>query len=105
MLESTVTAVIRNNTQKLTSITWELSEEETCKDADFKTLQEAIRNGFPKANRTNSSTAQYWQYRDNLNVTRDVVIYNDQVVVPPSLRSTVLDALHLCSSRSLHDWA
>ena len=74
MLESTVTAVIRNNTQKLTSITWELLEEETCKDADFKTLQEAIHNGFPKANRTNSSTAQYWQYRDNLNVTRDVVI-------------------------------
>ena len=81
-----------NSTQKLTSITWERLAAETRKDANFKTLQEAIHNGFLKAYWTNSSTVPYWP--DNLHVAEDVVIYNDRVVISSSLRSTVLDALH-----------
>ena len=41
MLESTVVVAIRNNTQNLTSINWHPLAAETCKDDDFKILQEA----------------------------------------------------------------
>ena len=76
----------------MTSIIWERLAAETRKDANFKTLQEAIHNGFLKAYWTNSSTVPHWP--DNLHVAEDVVIYNGRVVIFPSLRSTVLDALH-----------
>ena len=94
MLESTVSATIRNNTQKLKLITWKLLVAETRKDANFKTLQEAIYNVFPDEYQTNSSTVTYWKYRDNLHVTEDVVIYKDRVVVPYSVRCTVLETFH-----------
>ena len=49
MLKFTVATAIPNNTQKLTSITWELLAIKTRKNPDFKTLQGAIHNCFPQS--------------------------------------------------------
>lgn len=66
-----LSAAIRSDTHKLTAITWET----LATDPDFVTLREAINQCF-------------------LHVTEDVIIYNDRIVVPPSLRNAVLDVLH-----------
>ena len=94
MLESVIAAAIQFDTQKLTSITWDQLVIETTKDNNLVVLIEAIQNGFPDVYRTNASTSPYWQYRQNLHITDGVIIYNDRVVVPPTLRRVVLDTLH-----------
>lgn len=93
MLESVIAADIQFDTQKLTSITWNHLVTETLKDTYLTVLIEAIQNGFSDVYRTNPSTSSYWQYRQNLHITNGVIIYNDRVVVPPSLRQIVLDTL------------
>ena len=37
---------------------------------------------------------QYHQFRDGLTSFDGVVLYNDRIVIPPSLRDRVLQALH-----------
>ena len=56
--------------------------------------QSTKSNGFHKEYWTNPLTAPYWQYCGNLHMIEDVAIYNDYLVVSPSLRSIVLDVLH-----------
>ena len=94
MLEPVIAVAIRHDTQSLTSITWDHLAAETHKDANMAALLDSIHRGFPDSCRTTASTAPYWRYRDNLHVTDGVVIYDDRVVVPPSLRPTVLATLH-----------
>ena len=36
----------------------------------------------------------YFQFRDKLNSFDDVVLYNDRILIPPSLRNKILRALH-----------
>ena len=47
MLESMVTTAISNNTQKLTSITWELLVPETCKYDDLRLPKRLPTMVFP----------------------------------------------------------
>ena len=59
MLKFTIATAIPNDTQKLTSITWELLIVETHKNGNFKTFQGTIYNGFPKLHWIISLTAPY----------------------------------------------
>jgi len=59
----------------------------------MKLLRDALYQGFPNETRL-PPTALYWQYRQGLYESEDVILYNDQVVVLPSLRLSVLEILH-----------
>ena len=84
-------AAISNEAAMITSIPWETMAAETQKDATLSELYTAISNGF-QGHFTGIS--QYLRYRDSLFIQNHVVIYQDRVVVPHSLRSVVLDNLH-----------
>ena len=92
--ESIVASAMKAETEKVTAITWDRLQHETNKDADMQSLIEAINEGFPDTSRTSPSTSCFWQYRDRLYIAEGVVIYEDRVVVPASLRNVVLNALH-----------
>ncbi|XP_066924129.1 uncharacterized protein [Clytia hemisphaerica] len=92
--EFMVAAAIRNNAEKVTSITWERLSSETQNDQNLALVYQAVLAGFPDNYRDHPATSSYWQYRDSLHITDGVIIYNDRVVVPQSLRPAVLDALH-----------
>ena len=95
MAEPIIAAAIRRDAECLTSITWEHLSAETKKDPDMSTLLEIIRHGFPDDSRQLPHTvALYWQYRHGLYESDGVIVYDDRVVVPPSLRPTVLETLH-----------
>ena len=95
LLETTIiVAAIREDVHNLASITWDRLIEGTTKDYQLRALQDAIQDGFPERWRTSPLTAPFWQYRHSLHVTDRVVIYNDRVVIPSSLRPSVLDILH-----------
>ena len=92
--EIVIAAVIRNDTEKLTSITWAHLSSETQADPHLSVVYQAVLAGFPDSFRDDPAASSYWQYRHSLHITDGVIIYNDRVVVPSSLRPNVLDALH-----------
>ena len=70
----------------------------TASDSDMSALVDAIHNGFPDMPSPMFSDIrvyrQYRQYRDKLTEYDGVIIYRDRIIIPPTLRSDVLQALH-----------
>ena len=69
---------------------------ETSKDASMLKLKEAIPNGVPDACRLDDDIdiATCWRYRHGLYELDGLIVYNDRVAIPPSLRHAMLYALH-----------
>ncbi|GFO45359.1 hypothetical protein PoB_007186400 [Plakobranchus ocellatus] len=58
-------------------------------------LIDLIENGFPEAkDHLPAELRPYYQYRDKLTSFDGVALHNDRVIIPPSLRDKVLQALH-----------
>jgi len=51
----------------------------------MKLLRDAFRQGFPDETRLSPPIVPYWQYRHGLYESEGVILYNERVVVPPSL--------------------
>ena len=84
-------AAISSEAESITSVSWELLAEETHKDKILKVLMRAIQEGFAG---TYEGISDFMRYRDSLYITEDVILYEDRVVVPSSLRQTILQGLH-----------
>lgn len=93
-LEPTTLASIQNDAEKLTSITWQDIARATRADQGMRTLLDTVCAGFPDDCRHNQHTASYWRYRESLYASEGVVLYEDRVVIPPSLRKQVAEGLH-----------
>ena len=89
--EVLITAAISKETEEVTSISWSLLAEETKKDPVLSVLMTAIQEGFYGEY---PSLSAYVRYQDSLYVNDGVVLYRDRVVIPSSLRHTVLSNLH-----------
>ena len=58
-------------------------------------LVDAIHNGFPDTpSAMPSATRTYYQYREKKTESDGVILYKDIIVIPPTLRASVLQALH-----------
>ncbi|GFO13767.1 retrotransposable element tf2 155 kda protein type 1 [Plakobranchus ocellatus] len=79
----------------VSSITWNDIRAATNSDNSMVKLIDLIENGFPEAkDRLPAELRPYYQYRDKLTSFDGVALYNDRVIIPPSLRDKVLQALH-----------
>ena len=89
--EVLMTAAISKETEDITTISWPLIAEETMKDPVLSILLNAVAIGsvcdFP-------SLSDYVRYKDSLYITDGVVMYQDRVIIPSSLRETVMKNLH-----------
>ena len=93
-IESAIAASIHRHVDSDLLISWQKLVDETQKDPEMQDLLTCIRNGFPEGDKHRSSLSNFWRYRDALYELDGVVLYDDRVVVPPSLRSQVLNTLH-----------
>ena len=89
--EHHIVASIRSDTTNLTSISWKTLEDETKHDSVLSQLTNAIQNNFQC---DVSGISSFLRYRDCLYIDNGVIMYQDRVVVPKSLRASVLDSLH-----------
>ena len=65
------------------------------RDPDMSALVDAIHNGFPDTpSAMPSATRTYYQYREKITEYDGVILYKDRIVIPPTLRASVLQALH-----------
>ena len=58
-------------------------------------LIKAFEDGFPdKKVNLHQVIQQYLQYRDNFHYVDGFLMYNDRIVIPPSLRYQILESIH-----------
>ncbi|XP_068232779.1 uncharacterized protein [Palaemon carinicauda] len=81
--------------QTLGSVTWDKVQTATNSCPDFQHLISLIENGIPEAkNDVPPHLHEYHKFRHELYTVDGVVIYKDRIVIPPTLRKQVLQALH-----------
>lgn len=94
LTEPIIAAAIQRDTQSTLSVSWEQLAKETVNNTDTKSLLTMVHNGILHEARQDPQISPYWQYRHGFYELDGVTLYNDRVVVPPSLRSRVLRILH-----------
>ena len=77
------------------SVTWNDIRTATSSDTSMTQLLDLIENGFPDAkDNMPIELRAYYQYRDKLTSFDGVALYKDRVIIPPTLRDKILEALH-----------
>ena len=76
------------------AIPWETVAEQTQLDPDFCALLVFIHDGFPSECPESDVMRSFWQYRNAIYEEDGVIMYDDRIVVPPSLREKVLNTFH-----------
>ena len=89
--ESLFISSLSQAAEEFTSIPWTLIAQETSSDPVLSQLLAAIAEGFIE-NRPGIS--DFMRYKDFLYSCDGVILYNDRVVVPASLRHPILEGLH-----------
>ena len=93
-MEHALAAVIQREAAEISSLPWSRIVEETAKNDHMRALMQTVESGFPKSDKDHQHAAPYWQFRESMYVSDGVVMFEDHVVIPPSLRPTVLSNLH-----------
>jgi hypothetical protein len=95
MAESTILASIRRDAEEISSISWQSISQATKADQGMHSLLETVCAGFQENASHLPYATPFWRYRDSLYVSDGVILYEDRMVVPPSLRKPVLRAFML----------
>ena len=65
-------------------------------DQQFVTLTNTILNGWPEQRKScPTSIAKFWNHRDELTVIDGIVFRGQSLVIPPSLRQSMLESVHI----------
>ena len=84
-------AAVINNGDKTKHIPWNLIVEATSTDPVLTELKHAIESGFVGKH---TNLQSFWQYRSDLHAHEGVILYQDRVIIPTTLRKTALKLLH-----------
>lgn len=95
LIDDTVAVAAVSSLTALKSVTWDRVRLATSSTPAMQTLLEGIESGMSN-NRSeiHESIREYFPFRDDLHTADGVIMYKNRVLVPPSLRQEVLDALH-----------
>ena len=79
----------------LKAVTWDKVREATTNDEGMCNLLYLVEHGFPSSRHAMPNDLHdFFGLRDNLHSFDGVILYNNRLVIPKSLRSHVLTALH-----------
>jgi len=79
----------------LQSITWDDVRMATTSNETMSKLVSLIEDGLPESRQEMPpELIDYFSLRDGLYTLDGVILYNNRIVIPPSLRSDVLQSLH-----------
>ena len=82
-------------TEVIKSVTWDDIRLTTASDPTMIALSKTIEDGFPEDKASlDPNLRPYHQFRESLTTFDGVILYNDRVVIPSSLRDRVLQCLH-----------
>ena len=76
-------------------VTWEKVKLETSSDKDMEALLVLVESGFPPCRNDVPANLQlFFQYRDHLSACDGVILYKGRILIPKSLRKSILSLLH-----------
>ena len=76
-------------------ITWEEVQQRSSEDSDLQELLSLLQNGAPEdSEQWPPKLRPFFAARTHLSTQAPVILYKERVVIPQSLRSEVLEALH-----------
>ena len=87
-------ASISKEAQELGTISWSLIAQETATDTLLSHLLQRIEQGTQHFDRNDPAITPLWPICESAYVQEGVLLYQDRVVVPSSLRHRVLQHLH-----------
>ena len=76
------------------SVTWQRIQEETSSDVEMLELLNTVQDGFRVDTKLPAHLKPYEKLKQYLTTVDDVVLYKSRIVVPPNLRSDILENLH-----------
>ena len=92
--QSALMTAIQRGSHDLTALSWSDIAKATAQDAIMSPLLERVEQGIPERDPRNAAIALFWTIRNSLYAEEGVILYNDRVVVPLSLRPLILKHLH-----------
>ena len=92
--ESALMAFIRHDAHELGNISWSLLAQETTTDASLSHLLKLVEQGVTNFDRTDPTLSNVWPICESVHSHEGVLLYQDRVVVPSSLRPQILKHLH-----------
>ncbi len=67
----------------------------TNSDTRFQNLKNVIKYGWPDERRScQPSVIEFWNHRDQLSVAEDIIFKGDKIVIPMSLRKSMVEVVH-----------
>ena len=70
-------------------------KDATANDPSLKELKDTIKSGWPETkSHTPASIQVYWNVRDELSEAKGVVLKNDRILIPSSIRKEMLQRIH-----------
>lgn len=94
-MESELIADIRMEAKHHGVITWAELQRATASDEHLQELASWVTGGFPSDKTDLSEDCRvFWQYRERLCIVDGVIFLDQRMVIPKSLRPSVLGALH-----------
>ena len=87
-------ASIRHDTHELGNISWSFLAQETTTDASLSHLLKLVEQGVTNFDRTDPALSNLWPICESVYSHEGVLLYQDRVVVPSSLRPQILKHLH-----------
>lgn len=73
---------------------FEIIKRETVNDSTLRTVIEYVSKGWKKEAKNNVEVKRYFNIRNDLTLENNVLLWNNRIVIPDSLRSLVLKQLH-----------
>ena len=92
--ESALMASIYTDTKELSTLTWSLIAKETLLDESLGKFIKLIEQGDPSDARSHVFLKPFWHICESVYEQEGVLLFQDRVIVPQSLRNTVLQHLH-----------
>ena len=92
--ESAVMAMIRRSTEEVGMISWSHIAQATAADASMSIILQQLEQGTTNLDSPNPDLGGLRTILDSLYAEEGVLLYQDRVVIPPSLRQQVLKHLH-----------
>ncbi len=93
-METVLMGAIQRESRELTTLSWSDIAQETARDPSMSTLLQLVARGVQDSDKSNAAISPFWTIRDSLYIHDGVILYNDRVIIPPSLRESTLRHLH-----------
>ena len=83
------------NSEESESIRLQELRQQDLQDEEYQCLRQMIMKGFPDhRNQVPELCRHYWQIRHHLTIDDDLIVHGCRLVIPSSMKKTILDQLH-----------